>query len=613
MIKRFSLLSLTTLVFLTMLLSVGFKVEVIAQSEQIAADVSSKKVTIPDDSVLHLIPQDTLGLIYCPSLSELNHKINMMVADLMPQAGATDLLAKILAGAFGAGFESLAELEDIGLDLNKDFAIFFSSLKPRQVSATVHLTDPEAIKQVIADEAEQSAPTEYKGVTYWSSAEGGGNFAILGNILIFSQQSEVCKKVIDTRNGTMPAITHNPDDGMFRTDILKGIDQLGVYLDFETTTAATFADALEEGLESFISNLTGENDTLPEEASLSLTNAFNSWSELIQQLQYVSVTLQVQGTDVQLKPFLKFKNDSEFMEEIKAVSDKLSNIEVLPNQSIVNAAFQGVPKLLVEISTFWFDIFPKDTPGQQKQLNPLFQEVQHFYESLADRWTFSVNFENSILPNYLFIYELKDEQSVRNFMDGKFIEKLHEYHDAYAGKSIIHNGVEIKSYVFPNFNQEAKSSEIIELIPEFSELIPSEWHWYYAFTDGQLFWSTGTSVESIKMALDRKAGMGDKFSDNPSFQKLVESLGTENNVFLAISPIIGIKNFFPLLGKLDPNNAASMQMASVMFANLPDNYSIGLSAKVQDNGIDSNILLAIGDFKTLIQMFGMMFGTEQMQ
>ena len=613
MIKRFFLLSLTTLVFLTMLLSVGFKVEAIAQSEQIAADVSSKKVTIPDDSVLHLIPQDTLGLIYCPSLSKLNHRINMMVADLMPQAGATDLLAKILAGAFGAGFESLAELEEIGLDLNKDFAIFFSSLKPMQVSATVHLTDPEAIKQVIADEAEGSAPTEYKGITYWSSTEGGGNFAILGNILIFSQQSEVCKKVIDTRNGTMPAITHNPDDGMFRTDILKGIDQLGVYLDFETTTAATFADALEEGLESFISNLTGENDTLPEEASLSLTNAFNSWSELIQQLQYVSVTLQVQGTDVQIKPFLKFKNDSEFMEEIKAVSDKLSNIEVLPNQSIVNAAFQGVPKLLVEISTFWFDIFPKDTPGQQKQLNPLFQEVQHFYESLADRWTFSVNFENSILPNYLFIYELKDEQSVRNFMDGKFIEKLHEYHDAYAGKSIIHNGVEIKSYVFPNFNQEAKSSEIIELIPEFSELIPSEWHWYYAFTDGQLFWSTGTSVESIKMALDRKAGMGDKFSDNPSFQKLVESLGTENNVFLAISPIIGIKNFFPLLGKLDPNNAASMQMASVMFANLPDNYSIGLSAKVQDNGIDSNILLAIGDFKTLIQMFGMMFGTEQMQ
>lgn len=612
MIKRFFLLSLTTLVFLTMLLSVGFKVEAIAQSEQIAADVSSKKVTIPDDSVLHLIPQDTLGLIYCPSLSELNHRINMMVADLMPQAGATDLLAKILAGAFGAGFESLAELEEIGLDLNKDFAIFFSSLKPMQVSATVHLTDPEAIKQVIADEAEGSAPTEYKGITYWSSTEGGGNFAILGNILIFSQQSEVCKKVIDTRNGTIQAITHNPDDGMFRTDILNGIDQLGVYFDFETTTAATFADALEEGLESFISNLTGENDTLPEEASLSLTNTFNSWSELIQQLQYVSVTLQVQGTDVQLKPFLKFKNDSEFLEEIKKVSDKLSNIEVLPNQSAVNAAFQGVPKLLVEISTFWFVNLQKDVPAQQKQSDPLFQEVKAFYESLADRWSFSVNFENFILPNYLFIYELNDEQSAKSYMDGEFLKKLN-YKDAHAGKSMMHNGVEIKSYIFPNFNQEAKSSEIIELIPGFSELIPSEWHWYYAFTDGQLFWSTGTSVESIKMALDRKAGMGDKFSDNPSFQKLVESLGTENNVFLAISPIIGIKNFFPLLGKLDPNNAASMQMASVMFANLPDNYSIGLSAKVQDNGIDSNILLAIGDFKTLIQMFGMMFGTEQMQ
>ncbi len=36
-----------------------------------------------------------------------------------------------------------------------------------QVSAIVHLTDPEVIKQVIAAEAEGSAATEYKGITYW--------------------------------------------------------------------------------------------------------------------------------------------------------------------------------------------------------------------------------------------------------------------------------------------------------------------------------------------------------------------------------------------------------------------------------------------------------------
>ncbi len=604
MIKRCFSISLA---FLSTILFICSLANAVAESEHAHTDVSvqksdAKPIDVPKDSVLHLIPKKSLGLIYCPSLSELNNRINLMTSNLMPQAGVNDLLAKILAGAFGVGFESLTELEEIGLDLDKDFAVFITNVKPMHVSAIVHLTDPDPIKQVIAAEAEGSAPIEYKGVTYWSSAEGGGNFAILENILVFSVHSEVCKNVIDTRNGTMQAITHNADNSMFRTDILNGTDQLGVFLDIEAVTAN--AGTLKEELESMTKKLDSENESLSLPTTSTFQNAFDSWIEIMEQLQSVSATLQLQETDVQLKPFLKFKTDSEFMKDFKVVSNKLPNIGELPNLSIVNGTFQGVPKLLVEISTFWFDVLPKDTPGQQKQANPLFQDVKAFYESLADRWSVSVNFENSILPGFLFIYELRDEQSTKDLMKGLFLEKLHHYHDAYAGKPIMHNGVEIKSYVFPNFKATYK-----EEVPENSELVPTEWHWYYAFSEGKLFWTTGTNSESLKIALDRKAGMEEKFSANPSYQKLVESLGTDNNIFLAVSPIIAVKNFVPLLAKVEPNSAASIQMFAVMFANLPDNYSFGFSAKVRDNGIDSNIFLAIGDFKTLIQMFGMMFST----
>ena len=227
-----------------------FMVNAIAESD-------ATPIVVPDDSVLNLIPQESLGLIYCPSLSELNNRINMMASDLMPQMGQSELLAKILAGAFGAGFQSLDELKEIGLDLNKDFAIFFTNLKPMQVSATVHIIDPEAIKQVIADEAEGSAPTEYNGETYWSTTDGSGNFAILDNILVFSQQPDVCKNVIDTRNGTKQAITHNPDYGMFLTDILKGTDQLGVYFDIEAISVS-FGGSVKEGLESITEYLEDE-------------------------------------------------------------------------------------------------------------------------------------------------------------------------------------------------------------------------------------------------------------------------------------------------------------------------------------------------------------------
>ena len=607
MIKRCFSGPFIVLACLNIILTICLIGDAVAESERSPTNLTVQKsdatqVSIPKDSVLHLTPQTSLGLIYCPSLTELNHRINVMASDMLPQLGQEELLAKILANAFGAGFQSFADLEEIGLDLDKDFAVFFTSLTPMHVSAVVHLTDPETIKQIITAEAEGNPSAEYKGVTYWSSAEGSGNFAILDNILVYSQQTEVCKNVIDTHNGTMQAITNNPDYGMFLTDILEGTDQFGVFFDVEAITTK-LNGSLEEELESVTENLEDENDPLSMGTSTLFRKMFGGWAGIIGQLEFVSASLQLQDMDVQLKPFFKFRNDSKFLDGFKAASTDLTNLDEFPNRYMLNCGFQGIPDMLVDISTFWFDILPKDPPGQQKQTHPLFQEVKGFYESLADRWSVSVNFENSIVPDYLFVYELKDEQNTKNYMDEVLLKKLHNFKQAYAGKPLMHNGVEIKSYIFPNFREVSA-----EMPPEAAELVPSEWHWYYAFSDGHLFWTTGTSAESIIMALDRQAGTEEKFSGNPSYPKLVESLGTDNNIFLAISPIIAVKNFVPLLAKAEPGEASSIQMFSVMFANLPDNYSVGFSAKAEDNGIAAKLLFTLGDFRQLFQMFGMMSG-----
>ena len=49
-------------------------------------------------------------------------------------------------------------------------------------------------------------------------------------------------------------------------------------------------------------------------------------------------------------------------------------------------------------------------------------------------------------------------------------------------------------------------------------------------------------------------------------------------------------------------------MGAGMLMNLPENYSIGFSAKAKDRRIDANLLLTLDDFKPLFQAFGMMFG-----
>ena len=584
-------------------------------------------VEIPSGSVLHLIPEHALGIIYCPSLAELDNRINMLAMDLLPTAEPPELLASILADTFGAGFESLAELEEIGLDLNQDFAIFTTSFDPPHLSATVHLTNPEAMKQVIAAESEGSAPTEYNGVTYWSATGADGNFALLENTLIFSQSAEVCESVIDTYNKTKPAVTTNPDYGTFLTDVSEGTAQLAVHFDLE---------AIMPGLSA---SLAGESEAMRDslEADPSATAAvpffesiFAKTISTFEQVKSLNATLEVEGTDLKLAPFLKFKNDSDIQNTLMEMApDELARLGELPSRAFMNGAFQGKPELMLEMSMFWLKMFSQDSNPEHAEIFTEFaKQMEDFYAALGEEWTFSASFSNSVMPDYLAIYELKDEQKAKAYMEeswlkqfqvsmeivqsmmGDVVPNLEMYRDAHHGESTMHNGVEIKSYVFPNFG-----AGFGEMPREVAGFIPKEWSWYYAFSDDYLLMAMG-SPELLKMSLDKRAGTSTalSFSGEPSYEKLVTTLGLDSNLFFAISPITMVKSFLPIIAETaDPNGAATMQMLSGMLMNLPENYSIGFSAKVQDGGIGAKLLLTLGDFKQVIQMIAMMQGTGQMQ
>ncbi len=549
--------------------------------------------TLPDNSVLHLIPEKTLGIIYCPNLLELDDRINTLKTELLPQTGAPDVPTKILSDSFESLFKSLTALEETGVDLRQDFAILLTSLKPPQLALLAHLTNPEQIRQMI--EMKGDDLVTYKDVTYWNDSENGRNFVLLGKTLVVSKQRGVCENIIDTHNGTMTAALKNPDYASLFSDISDDANQFAVYFDVDTTIA-TLDRPLKEELELLIEKL--EEDDEMFESVVPLLKLISENIAFIEQVQSASVRFQVEGTDIYIKPFLKFRSDSEYLELLKEASDELAFLGELPNRTFMNAAFQGTPVLLRETSKLWFSFFPKKTPEERAQRDLILEQTKDFYESLADRWSFSLDLGKTTSP--VFIYELKDEQRAKTYMDEVFLEKL-RHTEAYPGQSIMHNRVEIKSYAFPNFK-----ADIPEAPADPSGLEAPEWHWYYAFTEGQLLFTTGTSPESMQIVLDRRAGSKEKFADHPSYQKLVDSLGTNHNVLLAISPIIAAKTALPFVQDIDQNNAAVLQLFSGLFTTMPDNYSVGLSAKARGNGIDANLFINLADFKQLGQIIGMM-------
>ena len=116
--------------------------------------------------------------------------------------------------------------------------------------------------------------------------------------------------------------------------------------------------------------------------------------------------------------------------------------------------------------------------------------------------------------------QLQDAMALARNMMGEGAH-LDMYEGAYQGMPMIHNDVEIKSYVFPNFGNAFGT-----MPPEAAGLLPNEWHWYYAITDDHLFMVMG-SAELMKMALDNRSGVGTApiFSGEPSYEKLGHDLG----------------------------------------------------------------------------------------
>ena len=560
--------------------------------------------TPPDSSVLHLIPEKTLGIIYCPNLLELDDRINTLKTEFLPQTEAPDVPTKFLSEGFESLFKELTGLEETGVDLSQDFAILLTNLKPPQLALLAHLTDPEPMRQLLEMRMKGDDLVAYKDVTYWNDSENDRNFVLLGKTLVVSKQREVCENIIDTYNGTMTAALKNPDYVDLFRDISDDADQFAVYFDVDTAIA-TLDRPLAEELASLIEDLEQDDEML--EFVVPLLELISQNIAFIEQVRSANVRFQVEGTDIYIKPFLKFRSDSKYLELLQGASDELAFLGELPNRTFMNAAFQGTPVLLTETSKLWFSFFPKKTREERAQRNAILEQTKDFYKSLADRWSFSVDIGETTSP--VFIYELKDEQRTKTYMDEVFLEKL-RHTAAYPGQSIMHNRVEIKSYAFPNFK-----ADIPDAPPDSSDLEETpEWHWYYAFTEGQLLFTTGTSPESMQIVLDRRGGNEAKFADHPSYQKLVGSLGTDHNVLLAVSPIIAAKTALPLMPDGAPGDvAAVLPLFSGLFTTMPDNYSVGLSAKARGSGIDANLLINLADFKQLGQIFVMMGQMMQMQ
>ena len=211
-----------------------------------------------------------------------------------------------------------------------------------------------------------AAPVEHNGVTYWNASGGEGSFVILDNTLVFSESSEVCEAAIDTYKGTEQSIITNPDYTSFLTTIMAGDAQITANINVESITPHLTA-AIAEEAESIRDGM--ESDPAAMAFAPFLESMFDSAINILEQLETLSATFEVRGTDVQLAPSLKFKDDSEIQQALKKmIPDELTVLDDLPNLAFINGAFQGDQQLLVDMNMAWLKMFAGGAPEPAREI-----------------------------------------------------------------------------------------------------------------------------------------------------------------------------------------------------------------------------------------------------
>ena len=559
----------------------------------IVLNCSGEEMAVAPDSVLNVIPQDTVGVIYMPNLLGFNEEINALLVELIPADPPQELPAQVLADTFGAGFETLEELEELGLDLRRNFAVFLSSVDPLMYSAAVHVKDAESVKQLIEMEAEGSSAITHNGVTYYTTGEEGA-FVLMDDVMVYSGSAEICKKVIDTQKKAMPSIAANPDFQSLNLDTTSGVNDLIFYFAMDAIME-TLQPTLTEEAEELKADMKASAEVEPDlRVGLGgAENLIDSGIWMLDQSKTLSLTVQLNGTDLQISPFLKFKPDSEIQTSIRQMPRELTHLKYLPQNVFLNGEMQFQNEKFIDVTqTIMKSLIPAslnaETEDIEQAAKARAEASTDFYAALGNEVALSVNFSRSLMPDILYIYDVKDEKQVKAYMENDFISV---YKGVAAGPLEIYNGVEIKNYILPNID-----SLFAELPPGMGGAAPQGWNLYYAISGGKILYGIADSAQPVKDTLDRMAGMKAGFDQGAGYTKLTDALTLKNNMFFGISLITAVKSVVQILAQAQPDIA----VIQMLLVNIPETYGIGVASQNRDEGVAGELFISLADFKEVI-------------
>ena len=549
------------------------------------------------DTVLSIVPHDAIGLIYAQSLKNLNQEISDLMAEMNPADPNRDYVAGVLSDMFEAGFESLADLEGDGFDMKRDFVLYIHQIPSETelvLSAVVHLADQDAAKQMIDAESGEAQQIDYNGVNYVKIVDESAYFSFLDDVMIYSKHQEVCEKTIDVYKKETPSILEN-HSFTSNLDLDDASNDLVGFIDRHLLAESS---ELVESLGTIMQlPLTADDQGMVS----SIVGFFD-------QIQSITLTVQHDTGEFVVTPAMQLMPDSEIGNLFSSAKNDFSAIlKFLPEQSSVNVGV-GL-ELYKYLSNFGMkqlaemNVLKSDNPATadvQLLFEDLNQSVEEFLNLVDDEVGMAMNFSGSVIPDQTFVFRVIDEGKIIMSLEEQ-LQKLDAFLQAVGVAETgiarvdnvveVYEGVEIRRF---NYNNLLMTSLVPDEISQ--NLMPSDYYYYYGIANGFLVASAAGTSSSIKSMIDRIFGFENGFDRSDGYTRIIDKLDANGDMILALSPVTLINQVIKVMA---PSGGPNIGMMAVMFANMPQTYSIGTSVFSDNNVIKLRLFVSLLDLKDL--------------
>ena len=549
---------------------------------------------------LNIIPHDTAGLVYAQSLKDLNQEVTDLISEMNPATAPNqDIVANVLSDIFEGGFESLADLEKYGFDLEQDFALYIHqipSVIDPVLSATVRIADQETILQMIEGESGEMQSIDYNGINYLKTVEESACFSFLDDVMIYSEHHEICEKTIDVYQKKAPSILEKHSFAN-SFDLDDAANDLVGFVD-----RPLFPDPSElAGIQLF---LTAGN--------------MSSIFDFFDQIQSVTLTVQHNTGEFLITPAIQFVPSSEIGNLFSSQKNDFSEIlKFLPEQSSLNVG--ATAELYKYLSNFGMrqlaqvNSLQSDNP-EAKDLQLLFedleQSVEEFLHFVDGKIGMTMNLNGSFVPDQTFVFKVNDETKIIASLEEQ-LKKLDAFLQAVGVSDTdvsstnnaieVYEGVEIRKFNYNNLLTSMLDSDLNPdasdfMPPELQNLMPDNYYYYYGIANGFLVGSAAGTSSSIKSMIDRIFGFENGFDQSDGYTRIMDKLDAGGDMILALSPVTLINQLIQLIASSGNPNVGMM---SVMFANMPQTYSVGTSMFNNNNIIKLRFFVSLLDLKDL--------------